>query len=71
MRIPNYYCPHCERFKKWYQVDTSQGYDICKHCGRTVNYVKSMLEDYVQQELSYQNLIGSVRNESKNSKIDF
>lgn len=71
MRIPNYYCPHCKRFKRFFQVDRDDGYNSCKHCGTPCNDVEEMLKDYVEQELSYQNLIGSLRNESKNSKVDF
>lgn len=50
MRIPSNYCPHCERFKKWYQVsDWTSGY--CNHCGTKCKNVEVMLKDYVQTKL--------------------
>lgn len=35
MRLKPYYCPHCKRFKRSYQVTNVDAYDFgnCKHCG--------------------------------------
>lgn len=50
MRVPKYYCPHCERFKKWYQVEaasTLYGMQFyCKHCGEQCEDVAYVLRKY-------------------------
>ena len=51
MKIPSHYCPHCKRFRKWYQVTNidANDYGYCKYCGTgcydTTIIVKILLEN--------------------------
>lgn len=51
MRVPNFFCPHCERFKKWFQIETweytSKFY--CKHCGSVLIDTEELFLDIVKQ----------------------
>ena len=49
MRIPNYYCPRCRRFRKWYQrIDSSDVRTYCRYCGEELIYVKDFLIQQVE-----------------------
>lgn len=51
MIIPNYYCPHCGRFKKWFQVEWEEMFcaHYCKHCGYRLIDVRDFLEAEVRK----------------------
>lgn len=49
MIIPKYYCPHCRKFKKWYQVQMrglGMLYPNCRHCDTKVVYTEDILKDF-------------------------
>lgn len=57
MQIPDYYCPHCGRFKKKREVDLivhnglliSKKYIRCKHCGcEEVMDARIQFEEYLR-----------------------
>ena len=51
MRLPAYYCPHCERFKRWYQITNGEyNFGNCKHCGTKAIDTKSAIETLIDRE---------------------
>lgn len=45
MKIPRYWCPRCENFKKIYQVagDDYTGKPFCRHCGEELIELESWM----------------------------
>ena len=52
MRLPAYYCPHCKRFKRFYQI-TNGDYDFgnCKHCGTEAVCTDSVILDLIAENI--------------------
>ena len=50
MRIPSWYCPHCKRFKKWYQITNVDAYDFgrCKHCGTDAIHTLDLFDEFME-----------------------
>lgn len=51
MRVPSYYCPHCGRFKKLFQVEWCE-YSLnfyCRHCGNRIMETEELFLDIVKQ----------------------
>ena len=62
MRLPAYYCPHCKRFKRWYQVTNGDiDYGNCKHCGTEVVDTRLVIESVIEREVRLQQSIKKVR----------
>ena len=60
MKVPSYYCPHCDRFKKWRET-TYDGYGLaCKHCGYRVKETEDVFREFIKEYIK--------RNEGKNDK---
>lgn len=60
MRVPSFYCPKCERFKKWFQVeravlayDNSEIY-YCRHCGSHLVETEEFFLKIVKQVYEHQ-----------------
>ena len=53
MRIPMYYCPHCGRFKNFFQVTNVDACDYgnCKHCGTKCVGTRAVLESLIRKEI--------------------
>ncbi len=53
MKLPKYYCPHCEQFKKWYQVKMDSNFILyCKHCKRKhIIKTKDLLETFIKSKV--------------------
>ncbi len=54
MRVPNYYCPNCKRFKRFYQVTNIDAADFgyCKHCGTRCVETEEVLQEYIEKLLT-------------------
>lgn len=62
MTITKYFCPHCNRFKHWWQTTEGFGESIytetpshCRHCGHeiigvTKEYVENAVMDKLKAE---------------------
>lgn len=52
MIIPKHYCPHCGRFKKWFQIKWEEMFCdyYCKHCGYRIIDVKDFLETEIKKK---------------------
>ena len=51
MRVPNYYCPHCGRFKKQFQVEWWE-YSMsfsCRHCGNRIMETEELFLNIVKE----------------------
>lgn len=55
MRVPNFYCPNCDRFKKWFQVERVVFVDVnseiyyCRHCGNRLIETEELFLNIVKQ----------------------
>ena len=52
MKIPSYYCPHCHRFRKWYQVTNVDAFDYenCKYCGTKCYPTRRIVQILLENE---------------------
>ena len=58
MRLPAYYCPHCKRFKRWYQITNGDiDYGNCKHCGTSAVVTECIIEELIAEKVERDELI--------------
>lgn len=60
MRVPSFYCPKCERFKKWFQVERVVLAEVnaeiyyCRHCGSRLIETEEFFLKIVKQVYEHQ-----------------
>ena len=57
IKYTKYFCPHCERFKHWYQTTTLLRLFVdtpvhCRHCGHEITVItKEFIQEAVMDKL--------------------